>query len=109
MRIAIRAAMCGLVLVVIAALAILPGCGSVYLQGEALTAAEKSTMDAYGAISRASRAAAAASQPAGEPAKEPAGQPAWMASYLEENFKQWRSFVRAARKDLNWGPRLAGE
>ena len=30
-------------------------------------------------------------------------------SYLTENFKQWRSFVRSAKADLTWGPKLAGE
>jgi len=70
------------------------GCGNVYLRGEALTAAETSTMDAYQSAQRASA----------EPAT-----PAWEKAYLTENFKQWRFFVRSARKDLTWGPRLEGE
>jgi uncharacterized protein YceK len=75
-------------------LLLLAGCGNVYLRGEALTAAETSTMDAFQAVKRASAEAATA---------------AWQKSYLDENFKQWRFFVRSARKDLTWGPKLAGE
>jgi hypothetical protein len=70
------------------------GCGNVYLKGEALTAAETSTLDAYQAVQRAD--------------KEPA-TPDWEKAYLSENFKQWRLFVRSARKDLMWGPKLEGE
>jgi len=32
--------------------------------------------------------------------------PAWEKAYLQENFQQWRFFVRSARKDLTWGPKL---
>ncbi len=70
------------------------GCGNVSLQGEAMTAAETSTMDAYQAVQRAQA----------DPAT-----PAWESAYLAENFKQWRFFVRSARKDLTWGPKMEGE
>ena len=72
----------------------LAGCGNVYLRGEALTAAETSTLDAYQAVQRAE--------------KEPA-TPDWEKAYLAENFRQWRWFVRSAHKDLTWGPKLEGE
>lgn len=75
------------------------GCGSVYLRGEAAIACETSAMDAYQAVQRAQ---ASATQPA-------ASQPAWMQPYLQENYKQWRNFVRANRKDASWGPKLPGE
>ena len=82
--------------IVIAVLAVLglAGCGNVYLRGEALTAAETSVMDAHQAVQRASA----------EPTT-----PAWEKAYLEENFKQWRLFVRSARKDETWGPKLPTE
>jgi len=82
--------------VVAAALVLLclAGCGNVYLRGEALTAAETSAMDAFQATQRADA----------EPAT-----PAWEKAYLQENFKQWRFFVRSARKDEDWGPKLEGE
>ena len=70
------------------------GCGNVYLQGDGLTAAETSAMDAYQAVQRGNTDAAT---------------PAWEKAYLMENFKQWRFFVRSARKDLAWGPKLEGE
>lgn len=69
----------------------LTGCGNVYLRGEALTAAETSTLDAFQAATRAE------------------AEPAWQRAYLIENFRQWRYFVRAARKDTAWGPKLGGE
>jgi len=72
----------------------LAGCGNVYLRGEALTAAETSAMDAFWAAQRAGA--------------EP-DAPAWQKAYLAENFKQWRSFVRSARKDEDWGPTLQDE
>jgi len=81
-------------LVLMAMVIFVAGCGNVSLQGEALTAAETSTMDAYQAVQRADA----------EPAT-----PSWEKAYLTENFLQWRFFVRSARKDLNWGPRLEGE
>jgi hypothetical protein len=71
------------------------GCGNVYLHGDAATAAEQSTLDAYQAVQRSGAAAAS--------------QPSWDQAYLTENFKQWRFFVRSARKDLTWGPKLEGE
>lgn len=73
----------------------LAGCGNVYLKGDALTAAESSTMDAYQAAQRSGATATT--------------QPTWQQSYLVENFKQWRFFVRSAHKDLTWGPKLEGE
>ena len=82
-----------IILVVVAGM--LAGCGNVYLKGDALTAAETSTMDAYQAVQRAGITATT--------------QPTWQQSYLVENFKQWRFFVRSARKDLTWGPKLADE
>jgi len=82
--------------IVIAVLVVLgvAGCGNVYLRGEALTAAETSALDAFQAVQRATA----------EPAT-----PAWEKAYLEENFKQWRFFVRSARKDETWGPTLEAE
>lgn len=77
---------------------LLAGCGNVTLKGEALTAAETSAMDAYQAVQRADA----------EPTSQPA-TPSWEQAYLQENFKQWRFFVRSARKDLTWGPKLEGE
>ena len=70
------------------------GCGNVTLKGDALTAAENSTMDAYQAVQRANI----------DPAT-----PAWEKAYLCENFKQWRFYVQSARKDLSWGPKLDSE
>ena len=70
------------------------GCGNVQLRGEALTAAETSAMDAWQASQRASAEPATAD---------------WQKAYLAENFKQWRFFVRSARKDETWGPTLEGE
>ena len=72
----------------------LTGCGNVYLRGEALTAAETSAMDAWQAVQRADKEAAT---------------PEWQKAYLAENFKQWRFFVRSARKDETWGPKLEAE
>jgi hypothetical protein len=81
-------------LLLVVAVAGLPGCGNVYLRGDAATAAETSAMDAYQAYQRA------ATQP---------DSVAWQKAYLQENFCQWRYFVRSARKDLTWGPKLDGE
>ncbi|MCY2930414.1 MAG: hypothetical protein NTV86_13120 [Planctomycetota bacterium] len=80
-------------LVLLAALSV-AGCGNVYVQGEARTAVETSALDAYLASQKASADACT---------------PAWGKAYLEENFRQWRYFARAARKDANWGPKLLGE
>ena len=84
-----------MLLVVLVSVGLLPGCGNVYLKGDALTAAETSTLDAYQAVQRSEAAATT--------------QPTWEQSYLMENFKQWRFFVRSALKDTAWGPRLEGE
>lgn len=85
-----------LILVVLGVLAILvmPGCGNVQLKGESLTAAEVSTVDALNAANRL---------------RPDANTPQWAKVYLDENFKQWRCFVRSARKDLDWGPKLPDE
>ena len=77
---------------------LLAGCGNVTLRGDALTAAENSTMAAYQAVIRGDIATT-----------QPTTAPAWQKAYLGENFKQWRYFVRSARKDLTWGPTLNGE
>jgi len=83
-----------LLVVAVIGLVCMAGCGNVYLRGDALTAAETSAMDAHQAAQRA--------------VNEPA-TPDWEKAYLAENFKQWRFFVRSARKDLSWGPKLEGE
>ena len=70
------------------------GCGNVSLSGDALTAAQQSTMDAYQAAQRGDA----------DPAT-----PGWQKAYLSENFLQWRFFVRSAHKDMNWGPKLKDE
>ncbi len=80
--------------VMVAALFVTAGCGNVYLKGDALTAAETSTLDACNAANRATA--------------DP-NTPAWERAYLVENCRQWRDFVRSAHKDPNWGPRIAGE
>jgi len=79
---------------IVGLMAMLAGCGNVTLKGDAMTAAQQSTMDAYQAVQRADA----------DPAT-----PAWEKAYLAENFKQWRFYVRSANKDANWGPKLAGE
>ena len=70
------------------------GCGNVQLKGESLTAAEVSTVDALNAANRL---------------RPDVNAPQWAKVYLDENFKQWRCFVRSARKDLDWGPKLPAE
>lgn len=84
----------GIVVVICLVAFMMAGCGNVSLSGEALTAAQQSTMDAYQAVQRADA----------DPAT-----PAWQKAYLSENFLQWRSFVRSAHKDMNWGPKLKDE
>lgn len=79
---------------VLVSVVVLAGCGNVTLRGEAMTAAQTSTMDAYQAVQRAQIDAAT---------------PAWENAYLQENFKQWRFFVRSANKNDQWGPKLEGE
>ena len=87
--------LCIVALVMIVGLmAMLAGCGNVTLKGDAMTAAQQSTMDAYQAVQRADA--------------DPAS-PAWEKAYLQENFKQWRFYVRSANKDANWGPKLSSE
>ena len=95
-RQAIRVASVVLCLYVIVACVALAftGCASVTVRGEAMTAVETSAMDAYQAVARA---------------KADPATPAWEKSYLAENYKQWRSFVRSAKKDAAWGPKLEGE
>jgi len=89
-----------LVFVAVVGMTCFSGCGgNVYLRGDALTAAETSTMDAYQAVHRSG---AVESMRAGK-------QLTWEQSYLCENFTQWRAFVRSARKDLSWGPKLGAE
>jgi hypothetical protein len=85
-----------LLLALLATTTLVAGCGNVSLRGDAMTAAQQSTMDAYQAVLRS-----------GDPATQPAS--GTIKSYLTENFKQWRSFVRSAKADLTWGPKLAGE
>jgi len=70
------------------------GCGNVQLKGESLIAAEVSTVDALNAANRL---------------RPDANAPQWAKVYLDENFKQWRCFVRSARKDDAWGPKLPDE
>ena len=70
------------------------GCGNVQLRGESLMAAEVSTVDALNAANRL---------------RPDANTPQWAKVYLDENFKQWRCFVRSARKDDAWGPKLPDE
>lgn len=94
MVIARRASWTAIAVLAVLAGAALVGCGNVYLQNDGLTAAETSTLDAFGAAQRA----------AADPAV-----PEWEKAYLDENFKQWRCFVRSARKDLAWGPKLNDE
>lgn len=80
--------------IMIAMATCLPGCGNVYLSGDALTCTEVSATDAFNAAQRA--------QP------DP-NIPNWMKGYLDENFKQWRSYVRSAKRDMTWGPTLPEE
>lgn len=70
------------------------GCGNVYLRGEAATAVETSAMDSYLVAQKAGADGTC---------------PTWVKGYLEENFRQWRSFARSNRAEPTWGPRLASE
>ncbi len=74
--------------------AALPGCGNVQLRGEAMTAAEISTGDAYTAYVKAA---------------DDANCPGWTTAYLCENVKQWREKVRSAKRSATWGPTLPDE
>lgn len=71
----------------------LAGCDQVAIRGPAMTTAENSVKDALIAYNRAT------SQPDNWTER----------AYLRENFYQWRFFVRAAKNDNQWGPKLAGE
>jgi hypothetical protein len=86
-----------LCLVLLTVCLVAAGCGNVSLKGEAMTACEQSALDAYQAVKRVDT-----------PTTQPAGQ-SWVRPYLTENFKQWRYFVRAAKNDPAWGPKLEGE
>ena len=83
-----------LALVLVLAILTVAGCGNVTLKGDAMTAAEVSTLDAYNASQRAGA--------------DP-NMPHWTQVYLDENFKQWRCFVWSAKKDVTWGPKLPEE
>ena len=85
-----------LTLVVMGVLAVLclPGCGNVTLKGEALTAAQVSTNDAYTAYMKS---------------EADPNMPGWSKAYLHENVIQWRDYVRSAVKDEAWGPKLPDE
>ena len=84
-----------LVVLLLASVVMLAGCGNVSITGDALTAAQQSTMDAYQAAQRSGATTST--------------QPSWEQSYLTENFLQWRFFVRSAVKDTTWGPKLPSE
>ena len=81
-----------MVLLVFLTVCLLAGCGNVYLQGDAMTAAQSSTMDAYGFYQRVD----GNSQPLAK-------------AYALENATQWRWFVRSALKSTTWGPALPGD
>ena len=67
------------------------GCQDVTLRGQAMSAAENSTLHAFEAHKRF---------------VEADGKPVWAGLYLKENAVQWRSFVRAAKKSPDWGKEL---
>lgn len=83
-----------LVMLLVAAAGVIAGCGNVDLRGEAMTAAETSALDAWQAAQRAGADSTT---------------PTWEQGYLLEDYAQWRYFVRAAKKDPTWGPKLAIE
>ena len=92
----------------------LAGCGNVSLQGEAMTAAQQSAMDAWQAYTRAGSTGIGSTgvspvttAPTGETPVVPSTS--WLRPYLRENFIQWRAFVRSANKNTAWGPKLPGE
>jgi len=74
--------------------AMLAGCGNVYLRGDAKTAVQTSALDAYTAVQRA---------------KDNPATPSDLKAYLDENYRQWRYFVRSDLNDADWGPKLEGE
>lgn len=59
-----------------------------------MTCTEMSAVDAFNAAQRA---------------EADANLPNWTKCYLDENFKQWRSYVRSAKADMTWGPQLPEE
>ena len=63
------------------------GCQDVTLRGQAMTAAETSTLHAFEAHKRYT--------------KDPAA-----GKYLKLNAEQWRHFVRSAKRDNAWGQEL---
>jgi len=83
-----------IVLFLLCGLLLAGGCGNVCLWGDAMTAAETSALDAHQAAKRA--------------AADP-NMPAWGKAYTAENYRHWRSMVRSAKNDADWGPRLDGE
>ena len=80
--------------VVVLAVCLLAGCGNVYLSGDAMTAAESSAVDAASFAQRVDVDGNASPLVRG---------------YAVENAVQWRCFVRSAKKDLSWGPKLPGD
>jgi hypothetical protein len=86
----------GVWMLVVAALVllVLAGCGNVYLTGDAASCAENSALDAAGFAWRV---------------REDPNASRLVRAYAEENAEQWRWFVRAARKDRTWGPKLPGD
>ena len=93
-QIVVLAAFAAWVVASVITLGCLAGCGNVFLQGDAKTAVQTSTMDAYLASQKASIDTTT---------------PTWVRAYLEENFRQWRFFSRAASHDANQGPTLPSE
>jgi hypothetical protein len=80
--------------VVVLAVCLLAGCGNVYLSGDAMTAAECSTLDAAGFVQRVD---------------EDGNASPLVRAYAVENAVQWRCFVRSAKKNQSWGPKLPGD
>ena len=89
-----RKMMVMLAVVAVAVMLILPGCGNVYMWGDAMTAAETSALDAHQFSKRV---------------KKDPNMPAFVGAYADENYKQWRSLVRSGKADAEWGPLLDGE
>ena len=83
-----------MVLLVLGLVVTAAGCGNVSVQGDAMTALETSTLDAFGFLERVRSDPNASSL---------------FRCYATENFVQWRWFARSAKKDLNWGPKLPEE
>ena len=83
-----------MVLVALGMLVTVAGCGNVSVQGDAMTALETSTLDAFGFLERVQA--------------DPNARSLYRC-YATENFVQWRWFARSAKKDMNWGPKLPTE